>query len=263
MTSGSPQLVPGAAALGLQKPDLEKPDLENHAGSLPKGRSPLAHLLHALHQPLTGLQCSMELALAGLRPAEQYVRTLGEGLDLTLRMRLLVEAIGELVELEQGHDQDCRAEGESFLLDALLRQTAEDMRPVAESRNVRLRLTCEAGSKGVAEGLAVRSDRRFLATQTFRLLESALSLAAEGSELRITATREQAQVVVVMVWREGPPLECSPFSRPELGLLVAQAGWKRAGAQCDLDRIGDRQTCTIRMPWAGSPTQPNHADGQM
>ena len=33
-----------------------------------KGRSPLAHLLHEFNQPLTGLQCSMELVVAGPRP---------------------------------------------------------------------------------------------------------------------------------------------------------------------------------------------------
>ncbi len=32
---------------------------------LSKNRSPLAHLLHALNQPLTGLECSLELAVAG------------------------------------------------------------------------------------------------------------------------------------------------------------------------------------------------------
>src|ERR1700676_3753274 len=65
---------------------------------LPRGRSPLAHLLHALNQPLTGLQCSMELALSGPRRPEECVRTLREGLELTERMRILVEAIRELTD---------------------------------------------------------------------------------------------------------------------------------------------------------------------
>jgi len=58
-------------------------------------------LLHALNQPLTGLQCSLELALVSPRPAEQYVRTLREGLELTGRMRVLVQAVRELADLDQ------------------------------------------------------------------------------------------------------------------------------------------------------------------
>src|SRR5579864_5175913 len=62
------------------------------------GRTPLAHLLHALNQPLTGLQCSLELASAGPRPTDVYVRTVKEGLELVSRMRVLVEAIRELAD---------------------------------------------------------------------------------------------------------------------------------------------------------------------
>ena len=40
--------------------------------TIPKGRTLLTHLLHALNQPLTGLHCSLELALAGVRSTEQY-----------------------------------------------------------------------------------------------------------------------------------------------------------------------------------------------
>jgi hypothetical protein len=45
------------------------------SGVLSDERRPLAHLLHALNQPLTGLQCSLELAAADLRRPEEYDRT--------------------------------------------------------------------------------------------------------------------------------------------------------------------------------------------
>src|SRR5277367_1520624 len=83
-----------------------------------KHRGALAYLLHALNQPLTGLQCSLELAVAGPRRPEQYVRTLQESLELTLRMRLLVEAIRELtddqeasVRRENANDKEKEEEG--------------------------------------------------------------------------------------------------------------------------------------------------------
>ncbi len=79
---------------------------QNAASSAKPGvRSPLAELLHALNQPLTGLQCSMEVALAGPRTNEEYVQGLREGLVLTGRMRVLVEAIREVMD---GGDRKAR-----------------------------------------------------------------------------------------------------------------------------------------------------------
>jgi hypothetical protein len=70
------------------------------------GRTPLAHLLHALNQPLTGLQCSLELALVELRSPEEYARTVREALHLTGRMRVLVEALREIADSEAVSDRE-------------------------------------------------------------------------------------------------------------------------------------------------------------
>jgi signal transduction histidine kinase len=78
-------------------------------GTLPHGRNLLAHLLHALNQPLTGLQCSLELAAASPQRREEYVRTLREGLELTGRMRILVEAIRELADTQPSDTETLRA----------------------------------------------------------------------------------------------------------------------------------------------------------
>jgi hypothetical protein len=43
----------------------------------------MEQLLHGLNQPLTGLQCSMEVALAAPRTVEYYTQRLREGLELT------------------------------------------------------------------------------------------------------------------------------------------------------------------------------------
>lgn len=208
-------------------------------GALPKGRSPLAHLLHALNQPLTGLQCSLELAVAGRRPIKQYIRTLREGLELTARMRILVEAIRELADTQASNCEEV----EPFLLDALLRETADDLLPVAEAKSVHLLLVSPAP-------LPVRADRRRLATLLFRFLESALSLAQEGNDLQIVATPEPEHACLVVSWNPGPLPEHSPFSRQELGLLIAQAGWEQAGAEWSHTRAEMTQTCTVRLPLA-------------
>jgi signal transduction histidine kinase len=206
--------------------------------------SVLAQLLHALYQPLTGLQCSMEVALARPRTAEQYASSLREGLELTGRMRILVEAIGEVSDADVDVDADVKGEKneqKEVGWNTLLREVVDDLAPVAEVNRVHITLDCSDTSS-----IQVRAGRLRLATALFRLLESALSLAAGGSDLRIEAGGAAAEVWLRVRWSGGAPP--GAFSRPELGLLVAQAGWERAGAQWERERIETLETVTIRLP---------------
>jgi len=219
--------------------------------SPPDRRSLLAHLLHALNQPLTGLQCSLELAAAAPRTREEYVRALHEGLELTLRMRILVEAMRELADTEEEEPKP----GETLRLDALVRETADDLRPVAETRKVRLRIAADVP-------LPVRSSRARLAALMLRFLESSLSMAREGSDFQVAAERERDQAVLTVSWSASPPPEHSPFSRSELGLLLARVAWERVGGAWLHTRVGDRQTCTVRLPLVSPPTDSTSADGE-
>lgn len=224
--------------------------------ALPAGRSPLAHLLHALNQPLTGLQCSLELGAAGPQRSEQYVRILREGLELTGRMRVLVEAIRELTELKPPEAEEM----ESLMLDRLVRATVDDLVPVAEVKRVRLGLAFEATPPLAASGLQ-------LSSLLFRTLESALSLTREGGDLKISCkaagqgaslavkSLEAASLEIAsleIAWSAGPLPANSPFSPAELGLLVAQAGWEQAGAEWTLQGEAERPRCTINFPLSAS-----------
>jgi hypothetical protein len=204
-------------------------------GRTPKARGSLAHLLHALNQPLTGLQCSLELAASSPRTADQYVCTLREGLDLTGRMRTLVQAIRELAD-----DEDDSQHVEAFPLDVLVSDTVDGLQPVAESIGVRLTLLGESC-------LRVRADRRRFATLLFRWLESALSLARTESELQIVTSSAPAHTCIAVSWLPGPTPEHSPFSRPELGLLIAQVGWERVGVEWAQTQAETTRICTVRL----------------
>jgi hypothetical protein len=101
--------------------------------------------------------------------------------------------------------------------------------------------------------LPVRTDRRTLAALLFRFLESVLSLARDGTDLRIAAAPERGQAnlgygTLVVSWHPGPAPQHSPFSRPEVGLLIARAGWERAGAEWIHTRSESVETCTVRLP---------------
>jgi len=248
MNGSSPQLAREEKKREEKKVWKQKKKM---SGDPMKGRSPLAHLLHALNQPLTGLQCSLELAAAGPRSHEQHVRTVREGLELTGRMRLLVEAIRELSELQPAEADD----GESLALETLLRATVDDLLPVAESKRIRMIVTS-------GEALPVRGQRQQLTGLLFRVLECGLSLAREGGEMRVAAAREGDRTALRVSWIEGPPPAHSPFSPAELGLLIAQAAWEQAGAEWTWQREQERQSCTIRLPLAYAArdhTQDDHA----
>jgi K+-sensing histidine kinase KdpD len=201
----------------------------------------MQHLLHALNQPLTGLQCSLELAASGPRSSEQYRATLREGLELVGRMRVLVEAVREIAAISPPEN----LETATFSLTHLLQETAAELEPVARENEIKLAIDGD-------DSLAVRANQRECSTLLFRLLDSALSLAHAGSPLQISISGEADAVCLSVTLREGDRPENSPFSRQELGLLVAQAGWERAGALWTELRSNHTLTCTIRMPRADS-----------
>jgi len=205
------------------------------------GRTPLAHLLHALNQPLTGLQCSLELALGGPRSAEEYARTMREALDLTGRMRVLVEALREIADSGSSRER----EQSSISLNDLLATNVEELLPVAEAMGIRLRTSAAAE-------LQVRGTSSLLSEVCFRLLDSALSLARPKSDLLIAAAVEQASAVIRVGWSCGQLPEFSPFSRQQLGLVIAQAGWEHAGGVWLQGGGGNEQTCELRMPLLNS-----------
>jgi signal transduction histidine kinase len=208
-------------------------------------RSALEQLLHGLNQPLTGLQCSMEVALASPRTPEQYVQGLREGLELTGRMRALVEAMREVVDVES----DTNEEPETTELAALVREAADELNPVAEVKSVRITLD---GS--TASSVWVEAGRRRLSSLVFRMLESVLSAGDQGSAMQIEtggAADAAADVSTDSAWvriRWHAEKRLGEFSRPELGLLVAQAGWEGVGAKWERKRTENRETVTIWLP---------------
>ena len=104
-----------------------------HPGSsVLKRQNPLFHLLHALNQPLTGLQCSLELASARRHAAEEYARTLQDALELTARMRVLVEALREIADSEYSE----QTQQDRVRLNDLLSTQIENLLPVSESIGV-------------------------------------------------------------------------------------------------------------------------------
>ncbi|HKM49125.1 MAG TPA: hypothetical protein VJX69_16160 [Terriglobales bacterium] len=200
-------------------------------------RSPMAQLLHALNQPLTGLQCSMEVALASPRTAGQYVQGLREGLTLTGRMRALVEAMREIADI--GEEKDTKPE--TIELTNLLQEAVEELKPVAEVKGVRTFFLA-----GPETSCVVRARRAEMASAMFRLVDSVVSLASRGTALQIETYCQSSGMQLRMQWQsEGSG---SALSRPELGLLIARARLERAGAEWEREAIEAMETLSLRLP---------------
>jgi len=222
------------------------------AQQLPQARG-LGKLLHALNQPLTGLQCSMEVTLASPRTVERYVQCLREGLDLTERMRAIVEAMREVANAEEGSKQ----ERETVELTSIVHATVDDLAPVAKTKEVRMVVDGDASSSLFVQGQKQRMPRAI-----FRLLESALSLAGRGTTVRIEtggAAGSKRDEVWLRVGWQGEAAQ--GFSRPELGLLIAQAEWEGDGAEWARTRAGNGETVTIRIPWRNVEARASFSDG--
>jgi hypothetical protein len=205
-------------------------------------RSPMAYLLHALNQPLTGLQCSLELSLTGPRTSEQYISAMRSGLELTARMRILVEAMRELADYGRNNAEA----NEIVCLHALLKQAMLELQPIAEVKKASIKFYGEAP-------LPVRAEAGWLAALIFRSLETPLSLAACGSALHVKAVSDRGQAHISVAWLEGPEAsDHAALSAPALGLLIAQAGWERAGAQWIKVSSGNTQTVDIQLPLASN-----------
>lgn len=209
--------------------------------------NPLAHLLHELNQPLTGLQCSLELAAVGPRTAEQYLRAIREGLGLLARMRMQVAAMREIADVEH---ELARPEAISF--DTVVRGIIDDLRPVAQSRAIQIDL-----DKSLFPQLCM--VRRDVATVLFRIFESVFSLAAGQSILSVRMNAQIRQAAIIIAWTvENGISERSTSSPPELGLLVARAAWQGAGGQWNSKTSGTNHNIDLLLPWADTDTHLDH-----
>lgn len=222
-----------------------------------KERSPLAQLLHALNQPLTGLQCSMEVALASPRTVQQYAQGLREGLELTERMRMLVEAIRDVTDLQEEYPRDAGVQEQAGSIQAseqkatdlrgILLEASEDLRPVAETCGVRIELEFIPGSELIARAIPATA-RAIL----FRLLESAVALAEAQTALTIRVASEGTEIHLQVCWQGRRQELQSVLSRAEIGMLAVQAQWELSGGFWERRAIATGELLTLRIRGSAS-----------
>lgn len=205
-----------------------------------RSRAPIENLLHALNQPLTGLQCSMELAVAGPHPSEYYRRTLEEGLELVGRARALVGALREIVDLQDAKFREVSL----FRIDSLVREIVAELGRVGMANGTHLQVFAAAP-------LSVYGSRTHISNVLLRLFDSVLALTAHGAPVNVAVTAEIDRACLMISWTQSA-VASAPFSLPELGLLISQTGWERAGGTWARGVAAADHTFILCMPLASS-----------
>lgn len=151
------------------KPDPAKEMLGEHSERV-------SEILHALSQPITALECGLELSLRKDRTPSELRARLRASLGTA---RLLHERLVGFQVL-----QDAAEPGDTsrpVAIQRVLQQLREDYLPVAQSACVKLTVRCEPAM--------VRGDEARLRNGFFHLLESLMRICRSNGRLRIWGPR--------------------------------------------------------------------------
>lgn len=145
-----------------------------------------ASVSHELRTPLTAMRGEAEVALLEAKSVEDYRRVLASQLEEIERLTRIVNQLLTLARAEAG---EIRMGDSPVDLSALVASLAEQMEPVADSRQVELR-----AEPGV--GVTVRGDASWLERVVLNLLDNAVKFTLPGGQVRLTVAVENGQAVL-------------------------------------------------------------------
>jgi His Kinase A (phospho-acceptor) domain len=145
-----------------------------------------SNALHDLSQPLTALQCSLELALVRDQTIEEFRASVAAALHNAERLRRRLLLLRELSDAE-----DPGETSNPLALDQLLQQLREDMLPLFESAGRSFELTCASAQ--------VAANEAKLARAFFYLLEFLLRCPSPSRSLVMRGERKDRQQVEISI----------------------------------------------------------------
>jgi signal transduction histidine kinase len=221
----------------------------------------MSDMLHDLSQPLSTITCLLEVNLLLSHSAKQSRHNGQIALQQVRSVVWLFRALRELWEAGNApHDQ------EVLSLDACLREAVADLRPVAESSNVKLSLTSSSDSLVTFQAGRLRQA-------LFHLLEFALGSAAAVAEVKVTAVEDEEAVRVTVAISpiaiseaggSGPKAR-AVGSRTDsaegkqrelkrrLGLAIARRIFEGANGSLQTENSGGRLYLEVRLPLVSCP----------
>lgn len=216
-----------AKAVDPRKPSSEVEEGLRETGAIPSADAPrvpqanrefVSNFSHALSQPLTALRGSLELTLLKPRTGTEYRKCLEEALEQADRLVGVLRAVRHLVNMEGPGGVK-----ERVSLGAIVEEITEDLRPVAESRSVKLSLQKEIDS-------TVLGDAQRLRQAIFNLVGNAIQACREGKTVQVSLSC-RGEEACLAVSDEGPgipshelPYVFEPFCRIPPGGEPSEVG---------------------------------------
>lgn len=152
-----------------------------------ENRDFLANAAHELRTPLAAIRSSVEVALAGDRQREEYEELLGEIIEESSSLELLVNQLLLLAETEA---ERLKIQKERVRLDELVEKAMDMFGGVAEFRDIEL--SCPG-----LPAVEVEGNRQHLRQVIYNLLDNAIKFTAAGGRVRVDLKIDQPAGKVV------------------------------------------------------------------
>jgi hypothetical protein len=186
----------------------------------------VSEIFHAISQPLTALECGLEMSLR----QDETVAQLRTRIESALgSAQLLHQRLIEIRALQDAADPGDTSE--PVPLEQVLSQLQEDFLPVAETAEVRLEVDCE--------GALVWGNQARLKNGFFHLIEFLLHTSLAHQTIRILAQRSNPITLELAFGDDGltshGTIEPPPaLNASDIGLRIAQRSFQAAGGNLSI-----------------------------
>jgi heavy metal sensor kinase len=235
---------------------------------------------HELRTPLTAIRTEAEVALAKPLGVTEHQQLLGSILEECARLTRLTDQLLTLAREDACGSANAAQDGQVPQVDlkALVGSVAETMRPLADSKDLRLHLNSPADHAGDG-AITVPGDAARLREVFFNLLDNSIKYTAPGGEVHIEVSRNSTEATVTVrdtgigIAAEHVPQVFDRFYRVDkarsraeggtgLGLSIARSIVLAHGGRIELTSVpGQGTTCTVSLPEKSSSEILHSSDG--
>jgi heavy metal sensor kinase len=145
-----------------------------------------ASISHELRTPLAVLRGEAEIALMQSSTPEQYRRVLGSQLE---EFEKLTRMINQLLTLARAESGEVAISSEPLDLSSLVQSLADQLEPVAASKNLKLVWHCE-------QGVTILGDANWIERIVLNLIDNAIKFTGPGGQISVGVSKDGANRIL-------------------------------------------------------------------